>query len=336
MSETRKQTLFTREASAWFKGLAIVMVILSHYAEWWSWFHVEEGMAELIRDGVSRFGPYGVAIFLLFSGYGLSKSAGDKRIGGRFILKRVLGVYLPYLMMVILIELLSGGFETVEDVVDILYGQDFWYMTVLFSFYIAFMVIWLVFANGHVRAVLITAFTVVYSNYLYTKGEYDFWYISNAAFAIGALLAIYEPTLKKVIDKIGIVCTALFAAESIWVVYSALYMEHIWETPADEVESRVIAVLIFTIFVAFFAAVWRWYDPIGSFLGKYSLYFYLSHTFLFMWAVNYFECEMPMRFLLATAVILAVSIGVGAILSKLTDIFYHKVEKQVDFRHRKG
>lgn len=185
MSIESKNVIFSKEASLWFKGIAIIMVILSHYAEWWEWFFKEEGTVELIRDGISRFGPYGVAIFLLFSGYGLSKSAGDKRINGRFVLKRILGVYVPYLVIVVLIEMLSGGFESMNDVLDIFYGQNFWYMTVMFSLYIAFMLIFFVFENRHIRAILITGFTIWYSYSLYMDGKYDFWYISNAAFAIG-------------------------------------------------------------------------------------------------------------------------------------------------------
>lgn len=336
MNKSEKQMLFTRETSGWFKGLAIVMVILSHYAEWWSWFRAEEGMAEMIRDGISRFGPYGVAIFLLFSGYGLAKSAGEKRIGVRFILKRLTGVYLPYILMVVLIEILSGGFETLQDLADILYGQDFWYMTVMFSFYIAFMVIWLVFVNRHVRVLLLMVFTMIYSNYLYMEGEYDFWYISNAAFAVGTVLAVYEPVCVKVIDKIGVVCAVLFGAGLVYIVYSALCVEHIWSGPADEVASRVTAVFVFTMFIVFAAALWKWYGPVGRFLGRYSLYFYLSHTFLFMWVVNHFEYGIPVRFLIATIVILVVSGVMGIGLSRLTDIFYHKVENLVDFKHRKG
>ena len=114
MRESKGAGLFNREATAWFKGLAIIMVILSHFAEWWSWFYAEEGTKELIRYGISRFGPYGVAMFFLFSGYGLAKSAGKKRIGIRFILKRIVNVYIPYLIMVVLITLLSGGFEDKE------------------------------------------------------------------------------------------------------------------------------------------------------------------------------------------------------------------------------
>jgi len=306
--------LYKREATAWFKGLAIIMVILSHFAEWWTWFYAEEGTRELVRYGISRFGPYGVAIFFLFSGYGLAKSAGDKRIGIKFILKRVVSVYVPYLIMVVLITLLSGGFEDKEDILKLFYGQDFWYMTVLFSFYLAFMAIWLVFDNCHIRAVLLAVFTYWYSNYLYTEGEYDFWFISNIAFAIGALLALYEPVIKKVMDKVGIIFALLFAAGSIAVVRSALYVEHVWEEPIDEIRSRILAVTIFTLFVASFAAVWKWYDPILPILGKYSLYFYLSHTFLLMWSINHFEYEMSINFVIAAVIILVVSVLVGSLI----------------------
>ncbi len=317
MDSIKKDALYNKEISTWFKGLAIIMVILSHYAEWWSWFYVEEGTRELIRLGISRFGPYGVAIFFLFSGYGLTKSAGNKRIGVGYILKRVINVYIPYLVMVVLIELLSGGFKTFEDVINIFYGQNFWYMTVLFSFYLAFMAIWLVFINCHIRAVLMMVFTCWYSNNLYKSGAQGFWYISNIAFGIGVLLALYEPVIKKITDKIGIILAILFGIGSIGVMYSALYMEHVWENPVDEIRSRILAVIVFTIFVVFFAAVWKWYDPVLPILGKYSIYFYLLHTFLFMQIINSLEMEMSLRFVMATGVIILTSLIMGIVMDIL-------------------
>ena len=309
--------LYKRESSGWFKGLAIIMIILSHYAEWWSWFYTEEGTAELIRSGISRFGPYGVAVFLLFSGYGLTKSAGDKRIGWRFILKRLISVYVPYLVVAVCIELLSGGFKTADDILDLLYAHDFWYMTVLFAFYLAFIAIWMIFDNRHARAILMIVFTYWYSTYLYKTGEQDFWYISNIAFAIGVILALYEPFIKKLVDKAGVMLAVLFGVGSVWVVHSALFIEHVWAAPVDEIRSRIIAVTIFTLFIVFLAAVWKWYDPVFPVLGKYSLYFYLSHTFLFMWAINYFEYEMSTRFVFATTVIIVVSFVIGILIEML-------------------
>ena len=336
MDKMKKNVLFTREASAWFKWAAIVMVIASHYAEWWSWFTVEEGTREVIRFGLSRMGPYGVAIFLLFSGYGLAKSAGNNRIGLKFILKRVLSVYVPYLIMIILIEFLAGNLHSLDDLSGIWYGQNFWYMTVMFSLYIAFMAIWLLIKNRHIRAALMAVFTYLYSNHLYHAGEYDFWYISNIAFVIGVLFALYEAEVLKLNTILRGVLMLVFAIGSAYVVYSGLYIEHIWAQPLDEIKSRIYAVTIFTFFISFLASVWCYYDSIGRFLGKYSLYFYLSHTFLFMWAINHYEYEIGIRFLIATLIIIVVSVVLGMIINKLTDFFYQKVQSIVDFRPKKG
>ena len=336
MDKMKKNVLFTREASVWFKWAAIVMVIASHYAEWWSWFTVEEGTREVIRFGLSRMGPYGVAIFLLFSGYGLAKSAGNNRIGLKFILKRVLSVYIPYLIMIILIEFLAGNLHSLDDLSGIWYGQNFWYMTVMFSLYIGFMAIWLLIKNRHVRAVLMAVFTYLYSNHLYNAGEYDFWYISNIAFVMGVLFALYEAEVLKLNTILRAVLMVVFAFGSTYVVYSGLYIEHIWTQPLDEIKSRIYAVTIFTFFIAFLASVWCYYDPVGRFLGKYSLYFYLSHTFLFMWAINHYEYEIGIRFLIATLIIIVVSVVLGMIINKLTDFFYQKVQSIVDFRPKKG
>lgn len=325
MDLAKKNVLFTRNATAWFRGLAIIMVILSHYAEWWSWFYAEEGMRELVRLGVSRFGPYGVAIFLLFSGYGLAKAAGNKRVDAKFVLKRVLSVYIPYLVMALLIELLSGGFESFEDVTDVLYGHDFWYMRIMFSFYIAFIVTGIIFVNPHMRAILIMVFTVCYSGYLYYAGKYDFWFVSNIAFALGVILAVYEPYIKKLVDRAGVMLAVIFGIASGYVVYSSLYAGHARAKTADEIWSRIIAVLIFTLFIVFLAALWKWYDPFVQILGRYSLYLYMSHTFLFMWAINYFEFGMNVNFAIAAGFILGISLVMGVLLTKMSAVLYAKM-----------
>ena len=330
--ETKKVNLYSRQASTWFKGLGIIMIVLSHFAEWWSWFFTEEGTREIIRDGISRCGPYGVAIFFLFSGYGLVKSAGDKRIDWRFVLKRIVSVYIPYLVIVTSITLLSGGFdfENVGEFGKFLYGDDFWYMTVLFSFYLAFMAIWFVVTNRHVRAVLMAVFTYWYSNHLYVTGEQDFWYISNIAFAIGVLLALYESYAKIVMDKVGILLAIVFGAGSYWVVYKTLYTEQVWAMPVEEIRSSIIAVTIFTLFVVSFAAIWQWYDPVLPVLGSYSLYFYLTHTFLFMWAVNNGNIheEMKVRILYAAVIIAVVSIVLGIVMDMMLKPLQNLLKKK--------
>ena len=313
--DTEKRVMFSRQAGAWFKGLAIIMVMLSHFAEWWSWFQVTEGVAEIIRIGCTKMGPYGVAIFFLFSGYGLTKSAGDERIDIRFILRRLTGVYIPYVIIVFLIEILSDGLHTWKDIIDILDGHDFWYMTVLFLFYIAFIVLWLAFKNRHIRAVGIILFTIVMSCKMYTMEQQDFWYLSNPAFALGVLIALYEPVIRKIPAVVNRIMAAVFAVISGIAVYSGLFVEHIWKTPEAKIQSEMWAVFGFTLFVVFLGTSWKRYDPVLQFLGKYSLYIYISHTFIFMWIINHTAYEMPVRFALAAVAVLAVSIGLGTLIN---------------------
>lgn len=333
---TKSSSLFDRKASAWFKGLGIIMIVMSHFAGWWSWFFTEEGTKEIIRNGVERCGPYGVAIFFLFSGYGLVKSAGKKRIDWRFVVKRFISVYIPYLVILTLITLLSGGFafEKPGDLGRFLYGENYWYMTVLFTFYLGFMAIWFVFANTHIRAVLMSIFTYWYSNHLYVSGNADFWYISNIAFAIGVLFALYEPYVKKVMDKLGIVFAIVFGIGSGMVVYRTLYTEQVFAEPIDEIRCSIVAVTVFTLFVASFCAVWKWYDPVLPIFGSYSLYFYLTHTFLFMWTINNGNIheEMEMRFLIAAGIIAVVSIVFGIIM----DMLFGPIERLLKKEKKEG
>lgn len=318
VNKEESKDFFSRKSVAWFKGFAIIMVILSHYAEWWSWFYVEEGILEQIRYICTRLGDYGVSLFFLFSAYGLAKSVGDKRVDLKFVLKRIINVYIPYLVVVILIKMLSGGFATPDEFLDIFYGQSFWYMTVIFSFYIAFMVIWFITKNRHLRAALMIVFTYAYSYYLYSAGNQDFWYTSNTAFAIGGLIGLYEAYIKKVTDKAGIMLTIVLGIASLYNMRWLFFGQHAWADPLEEIRMHMISIALFALFIALFACVWKWYDPILRRVGKYSLYFYLSHTFIFMWAVNYFTFEISMRFLVASVLIIIASLILGIIMDFLS------------------
>jgi peptidoglycan/LPS O-acetylase OafA/YrhL len=159
-------------------------------------------------------------------------------------------------------------------------------------------------------------------------GEYDFWYISNIAFAIGVLFALYEPYVKIAMDKVGILLAIIFGAGSYWVVYKTLYTIPTWTTPQEVIRSSIIAVTIFTMFVASLAAVWKWYDPVIPVLGSYSLYFYLTHTFLFMWAVNNIDEDMKRRIFIAAGLIAVVSTVMGIVMDILLKPLQNLLKKK--------
>jgi len=311
-----KASLFDKKATSWFKGMAIIMVILSHFAEWWSWFYPTEGLAEDIRFGCAQLGPYGVAIFFLFSGYGLSKSAGDKRIGLSFICKRLQNVYLPYLLVTLIIQILSKA----VNLKKIWYGADFWYMTVLFMFYLAFIIIWLIVKNKHIRVILFAAATFGIIQYLFLRGDHSFWYVSNPAFLIGVLCAAYEEPLKKAFRYISIPGILLGCIGMYFVTNSGLHPElQDFATPEAAIKCQTGCVLLWTFLIMCIAAVWKYYDPVIGFLGKASLYLYITHTYIFMQIINMpsLNGDFKRGFIISTFVILAVSIVLHLLFTQI-------------------
>ena len=146
--------LVDKHVSSMFRAVAAVMVILSHYAEWYCLFFQTEGAAETFRIALTKLGVYGVDIFFLFSGYAMVKSLGDSRMNINFVWKRIRNVYIPYFIIAGIIELVSGGFTSLHDFLLFAIGYEYWYMNVLFVLYIGFIVIYALILNKHIRIVL--------------------------------------------------------------------------------------------------------------------------------------------------------------------------------------
>ena len=66
---TQRKAFLTKEQSLMLRGIAIFLVLISHYAVWiGEIFH-----SDLLEYGLGRFGVYGVDLFFVVSGYGLVK-----------------------------------------------------------------------------------------------------------------------------------------------------------------------------------------------------------------------------------------------------------------------
>lgn len=301
--------LMNKRETDWFRGMAAVMVVLSHYAEWWTWFTPTEGNAEVFRLVLSKLGPYGVDIFFLFSGYAMVKSLGQERMHPQFIWKRIKNVYIPYFLVVGVIELLSGGFASLHDFWQFVSGKDYWYMFVLFIFYIGFIAVYTIMGGKGPRCAVFCIFTYAFSYALYEAEMQDFWFISNIAFAIGVVAAEYEEPIKRVTDKVGSVLIAVFAVGMVFVVRSGLD-ENVAVGREEEqlLRMEIGAAVIWTLLVLLLVSRLRIKEKTVAFLGKCSLYIYLTHTYIFMWCVNAVEWSFALRFLASAVITVAVSV----------------------------
>lgn len=314
--------LMTKQETERFRGIAVVMVILSHYAEWWTWFLPTEGVMEIFRQGLAKLGIYGVDLFFLFSGYAMVKSLGQERMHPQFIWKRIKNVYIPYLIVIGIIELISGGFTSVQDFWIYVSGYDYWYMFVLFVFYIGFIAVYTIIGGRAPRVIVFSIFTYVFSYILYDRGMYDFWYVSNIAFALGVIVGEYEKTLKKLVDKIGIPLIILLTAGMGFAVYYGLLSEgwKLQKTPRELLLLQIGATVIWTVLGMLLVskcAGCRIKEKVFPFLGKNSLYIYLTHTYIFMRCVNGIEASFPLRFIISAVLTVLVSFLLNMMITKV-------------------
>ena len=309
MSDNSSGQLMAKRETGWFRGIAVVMIVLSHYAEWWSWFVPTEGNAELFRFALSKLGVYGVDIFFLFSGYALVKSLGQECMHPDFVWKRIRNVYIPYLIVIGIIEILSGGFTSMHDFWNYISGYDYWYMAVLFIFYIGFIAVYTIMGGKGPRAVTFCIFTYIFTSVLYNKGMHDFWYVSNIAFAMGVVAGEYEEPIGKVVKKAGIPMVLVLTVGMGFVIWSGLDEGMIVGNIPDEQHlwMEISASVVWTLLILVLAAQLRIKDKVFTFLGNQSLYVYLIHTYVFMRCVNNFKLDYIWIFVISAVLTVAVS-----------------------------
>lgn len=204
-----KPPFFTRECSTVLKGIAIMLVIFGH------------------RGFIDGAGSWGVLIFLVLSGYGLSKSALGKGLGG-YWRSRIVGVLAPYVLFSVLqlgLSFALGERVGVGNVLCTLTGLDFglnvdptmWYISFIFVCYAVFFGAWRAYEQRGAAAftlVLFVGFVLIaavgLSHLVWHKGTAAWTYFW--AFPAGALLAMYENKLSGGGISLAVYIFALFAA----------------------------------------------------------------------------------------------------------------------------
>ena len=183
--------IFSKNASLFFRGIAILMVIFSHYFEW--------GSAAIGNEGLSSFvaslGDWGVGIFFMLSGYALYKGYRDKPTDRIYIIKRLKNVYIPYFVIALIIAVFSDALHNGADALRLLTGADYWFMITIFIIYAAFYFVGKL--PDKYRVFIMTVFIIDMSLWLFIKDFQNFWYTADWAFALGMVLSKYETRFEK-------------------------------------------------------------------------------------------------------------------------------------------
>lgn len=318
-----REVLFSREDSWFFRGISMLLVVASHFAGWWI---TAAGENRILYAG-TRMGVYGVASFFLLSAYGLAKSAGEKKVGASFFWRRVKSVYLPYLIFAFLIELYTGGVWNLERIVHVLSGKEYWFITNILLFYLAFFLIWR-FVGENFRIWVLGAVIILYSVWLFYDGRQSFWYLSNLAFWLGVLAARYEKQICRWFRKGYPLQVAAWVVLLIGIAAWGIHAKYVPVGFPMELYSRAAAASLWAVSLMWFAPLRPKKEKLMIFIGKHSLTIYLLHTFFYYRLTEWLDVDYRIRFLL--------SLPLMFILAPALDILVQKgIQKAESFLKRK-
>ncbi len=305
--------MIDKKTSGVFRGIAILMVIASHYAGWM----LEVSPFELFKNWISTWGVYGVDIFFMLSGYGLVKAYEKSGINGDFVLGRVLNSYVPYILIAGILAAADGTIDGPMAVIKLLIGFDYWFMCILFAFYIMFMVFYRI---GVAKELLLTLGVIGFSFALNAGGMAYFWVVSNGAFLIG----VYAATLDKEYGRqFSEICVKYNLA---LVLYAAMVAAAFWHGYSQSLAAHNVASMLFTLMALCLCVQFKAEGYVLPLLGRHSIYIYLLHTRLF-WLIT--PGLLSRGYLAATVVAGIVTLIVGVIIGAVMELCFTKVRKKV-------
>ena len=329
--------MISQSVSKWMRGLAILMVIASHYA---GWMFVEPVNPEL-REWVMTLGVFGVDIFFAMSGYGLVKAASKYGIDKRYVWNRVKTSYIPYILLIGTIMLLDSDFEDMDDVISFLTGQEYWFMAVLFIVYILFMVCW---KFRILKEITFAAALIWYTNRLFVDGKASFWIVSNMTFLVGVIFADVEMFVNRIVDKketrsndsgknaINLDNTVLYRIFKMILLFVGFFgMRYCYKQflIVDTIAWEIATSIFFAITIMAISMVipqkCSWLVPckLLSILGSYSLFIYLLHTRVYYFII--FKLE-DLGYTWKVVIVGMITIIAGCVIGKLYNLLIAKAE----------
>ena len=276
-------SLFSKDASNYFKGISAVLIFLAHIVQYFA----EYGMNyPSILKVFEPCGGMGVLLFFFLSGYGLFIGYGAKMPGIDYWKKRFMGMYLPYIFMKSVVYLcrfllFKKSFPLSELLIGLFYGD--WFICVILAEYVLFFLVRRLDAilnrkegKGVGKAFWIMLFTAnVALGCLYYILHYNArWYNGLLLFPVGMVCAQYSEKLSGAFKNHSWLWTAFFAA--VFCVTGFVFTKFkgaVWADLVKMLSGVFLSLLVATVnnFVCFGSAVMRA-------IGKRSLYVYIIHT----------------------------------------------------------
>ncbi len=299
------------------KGIAIILVVFGHLCS---------GFINL--PDLKYSGAQGVTIFLILSGYGLTKSYLNKGIDGTFFVRRFKTVLFPYMLVtgvVILLDYFTHKNTIPKSIIlSSMFGINtqvdptMWYISFILLWYVAFYVVFGLSVNNTIKIALLLVFSFIIkytapsgSTLLNAPYEYS---LHAFAFPIGVMGALYSKnvlaSLKTKRNQISVLAAvAILLLVGFVLTYRDISIEHqtiytiinlmlsvsliIFITLLSylRIESKLLVLLgaySYEIYL-FEALFFTRYDVLHKFSNKWvSLFLYIFMILLFSFVLNTF------------------------------------------------
>lgn len=209
--------MISKEETQLLKGLAIIMVLVEH-------------LGQVLHIGaLNPLGPVGVCIFLFVSGYGLACSY-EKNGRNRYFSKRILKVYIPYIISVVLFCLWSyaiGNTLSTKKILSYVVLNDFpqgsfWYLQLLLYWYVVFFFLTFLFDNEKILILVLCVATLTITIY---NGFNRLYVWQFASFPAGIIVFKNKQMIFKMPKNIRVGALLLTASLIMVVLKKTQYVE---------------------------------------------------------------------------------------------------------------
>ncbi len=280
----------SRQVTVELRGVAILLVVTGHIG-----WHI------LSREQQQYFpilGQYGVSIFFLLSGYGLTRSYASRPLRvGEYIKRRLSRVMVPYWIVTALIVTLDtvvlDKSYKVSDIVATVLGLNAspavrsldyvrWYITVLLLWYFIFICIWKTIRNRKGKALsffAIGALLIFVDYYVFPIG---YAYLS---FPFGVFVGLYYDEICNLYNELP--KRRLLLGAGVVLLANWLFKTFLWE-PLDVFIPTIgmgfiaeFSWLLVSISLAVAGSLFMpWQSPFLRIVGRYSYGIFLLHGML--------------------------------------------------------
>lgn len=306
IDRSNEKQLLSKEDTIALRGISAFFVISAHYMTW-----VDEMVGyttnAVVKGVIGQLGGIGVLIFFFASGYGLYESYGHREVDRSYLIKRLKGVYIPYITIKIIFLIayhilgISNG-NVRAELISIFLVED-WFIHVIVVLYIVFFIAAKI-NKKYMIEINMVADCILTGVYIYQNKPIG-WFNALWLFTFGIFISKYQYKIAELIRKdyyymLVISLVGFSLTGGIFAINKGL----IWANVFKPISGMLLCICICTIM-----RKCKLNSAVNIWSGNRSMHLYIVH--ITIW--NMIQIGTPM-----------IKLWVALVLSIIiTEIMYH-------------